>query len=203
MGSIESVLGRVKDIWRGRVHRWGSSGMKQSIWDKEHATGKWNCCENTPGDPIYGYIEKYCHGGGLLDLGCGSGNTGNEIAVDTYSYYTGIDVSSVALEKAALRSRQNGRGNLNKYFQSEIAAYVPNRKYDVILFRESIYYLPRLKITSTLERYKASLSPKGVFIVTVYNRETFDWIVQLIEQHYTLIEKHAPASSPEAFLIFR
>ena len=193
----------VKNTLRGQVQRRGTQWMKSRLWDAEYAGGKWDCCEATPGDSLYPYVEKYCHHGSILDLGCGSGNTGTELASDCYSQYTGIDVSQVAIEKAAKRSRQCGRGNLNEYSQSDIVAYSPPKKYDVILFRESVYYIPRPKFAATLERYSHHLLPAGVFIVSVYSRVDYDWVVRFIEEHYTVVERYLPTDSPEAFLVFR
>jgi SAM-dependent methyltransferase len=58
--------------------------MKRRLWNREFANGRWNFIENTSGDLIYGYIEKYCRGGSILDLGCGSGNTDCELDGDRY-----------------------------------------------------------------------------------------------------------------------
>jgi 2-polyprenyl-3-methyl-5-hydroxy-6-metoxy-1,4-benzoquinol methylase len=197
------MFGRVKNTLRGQVQRRGTQWMKSLLWDAEYAGGKWDCCDATPGDNIYHYLEKYCNRGKILDLGCGSGNTGTELAQDCYSQYTGVDVSEIAIKKAARRSRQCGRRNLNEYSQSDIVAYTPQGKYDVILFRESIYYIPRPKVAATLARFRLHLFPTGVFIVTVYSRVNFGWIVRLIQEHYTVLETYGPASSPEAFLVFR
>ncbi len=203
MTVVRSTIGRLKNTLRGRVQRWGSLRLKGMLWNREYASGKWDCCENTSGDSVYSYIERYCNSGGLLDLGCGSGNTGNELPPNKYDYYTGVDVSRVAIERAALRSRQNGRGHLNQYFESDIASYVPSREYDVILFRESIYYIARSKLPSTLERYRRYLRRNGVFIVTVYARDAFGWIVRFIEENHTVVERYWPATSSEVFLVFR
>src|ERR1043166_4020995 len=177
------MFARVKSALRGQVQRRGTPWMKSLIWDAEYAGGKWNCCEATPGDHVYQYLAKYCNHGSILDLGCGSGNTGTELAPESYSQYTGIDVSQVAIAKATKRSRECGRENLNEYSQSDIVGYSPPRKYDVILFRESVYYIPRPKFDATLKRYSRHLLPAGVFIVTVYSRVDYDWVVLFIGEH--------------------
>ena len=73
---------KIKNKLRGLTQRWGTSDMIQTLWDKEYASGKWDHCDSTPGDPVYGFVEKYCRNGSILDLGCGAGNTGNELAVN-------------------------------------------------------------------------------------------------------------------------
>src|SRR3989442_5532893 len=136
-----NALTRMKNILRGARQRWGTAQMKAGLWNREFANGSWDLIESTSGDPIYGFIEKYSHGGSILDLGCGSGNTGCELNADKYSSYLGVDISDVALERARQRSKASHRDQKNHYYQSEITSYAPSQKYDVILFRESIYYI--------------------------------------------------------------
>ena len=69
-------------------------------------------------------------GGSILDLGCGSGSTANELSGTAYQVYTGVDISDVALENAKKRTEENRRGDKNQYFQSNIFSYVLTRRYD-------------------------------------------------------------------------
>src|ERR1700761_5925657 len=100
MNPITKVRNKIRNFVRGRVQKWGSAQQKQKLWDEEFANGRWDFIENTSGDVIYQYLEKYCRKGSLLDLGCGSGNTGCELSADAYSEYLGVVISEVALEKA-------------------------------------------------------------------------------------------------------
>src|ERR1700751_2816376 len=96
---------KIKRAIRARIiKRWGIAASKRLIWDTEFASGQWNYLEHTEGDVIYAYLEKYSERGNILDLGCGSGNTGNELDYGSYESYTGTDVSAVAIRKAELRS---------------------------------------------------------------------------------------------------
>lgn len=135
------------------------------LWNREFSEGRWNFIEKTPGDVVYAYVEKYCRHGSILDLGCGSGNTGCELDRDSYEDYVGVDISDVAVQKAKRRSKRSGRWQKNSYFQGDIAAFRPKKQVDVILFRESIYYIPRSRISAVLERYAGYLKAGGVEIV--------------------------------------
>jgi SAM-dependent methyltransferase len=180
--------------------------MKRSVWDTEYSSGKWVHCENTAGDPIYGYIERYCRKGRLLDLGCGSGNTSNELKFDSYAAYTGVDISHSALDKARLRSASNGRAEKNTYVQSDVLSFEPPDKYDVILFRDSINSLPWMKIRPTLNWYASYLTEQGVFIVRVSGDASRNYkeIAALIEANFDMVEKHSmSASSGTVILVFR
>jgi SAM-dependent methyltransferase len=141
---------KARNVLRGVLQAHGPRNIKQRLWDQEFDGGRWDCLDSTAGDCIYPYLEKYARGGRILDLGCGSGSTSNELAATAYGSYTGVDISEVALEKARKRSQANGRADRNQYFQSDIITYVPSRTFDVILFRDSIAYVPWGRITAVL-----------------------------------------------------
>jgi SAM-dependent methyltransferase len=194
---------RVKNAWRGAVQRWGFPSMKRRLWNQEFATGRWDAIERTPGDMVYPFVEKYCRGGSLLDLGCGSGNTGCELAANSYEEYTGVDISDVAIEKARLKSQECQRGQKNHYIQADISSYVPAKTYDAILFRESIYYLPRTQINATLERYSRCLTGNGVIIIRWHARNVAEGQLKLIGGHLKTIEYYSPDPAGPVVVIFR
>jgi SAM-dependent methyltransferase len=194
---------RVRRVVNSRlVKRWGDHRTKQAIWDQEFQAGEWTQLDSTADDPVYIYLERYIRGGNILDLGCGAGNTGDELNERWYSEYTGVDVSQVATDLAAARSSRNGRDKKSQYLCGDIAAFVPSGLYQVILFRESIYYIPRSKIVDVLLRYRKHLKQDGVFIVRMFSRHKYKPIVRLIERNFELIES-APQSGPDIILVFR
>jgi len=158
-------VNKIKRAIRAIIKRWGTVASKRRVWDTEFASGQWNFIEHAKGDPIYTYLEKYSERGNILDLGCGSGKTGNELDDGSYESYTGADVSEVAIRKAELSSRKNRREAKNEYVCCDIESFVPSTAYNVILFRESIYYIPVTKIKAVLDRYAGYLKPNGVFVV--------------------------------------
>src|SRR5438093_4588953 len=156
------VIARLGNFIWARLKAWGGTAVKKKVWDKEFSNGAWDYIEHTAGDCVYQYIEKYCRKGSILDLGCGSGNTGNELLVDRYHAYTGVDISDVAVQKAKVRTLNNNRDKKNHYFQGDICSYEPDQRYDVILFRESIWYICPSKLQTVLDRYRRYLSTSGV-----------------------------------------
>lgn len=197
---------KLSNIWRAVKQKWAPSGIKQDLWDREYESGRWKHCEVTPDAYIYRFVEQYCRNGSILDLGCGSGNTGNEIEINKYQDYTGVDISAVALRKAENRSQECGRAAKNSYIECDIESYAPNKKHDVILFRESIYYIPYSKITSTLDNYRRHLSEdSGVFIVnaSASGSKSFLKILSLLETNYVIVEKYEPPDLDAYVLVFR
>lgn len=196
---------KIKNVIRGLKQRWGSPAIKRHIWDNEYAGGQWDHCDHTPDAFIYEYVYRYCRQGSVLDLGCGSGNTGNEMSPNHYAEYIGVDISEVAILKAAARSASLGRGKKNRYLQGDILDYTPAQRHDVILFRESIYYVPLLRIKSVLERYSEYLNAQGGFVVHVSGTKPAkaQQILAIIEKHFEVLEKSSPNNRGDFVVVFR
>lgn len=190
--------------WRRIIQTYGSEGMKQRQWDREFQEGVWDYLANTAGDPIYAIVEKYARNGSILDLGCGLGNTANELAGDSYFSYTGVDISNQAVQMAARRTQKNGRAHNTHFLQSDIEAYVPDKKHGVILFRDSIYYVPHSAVLRMLHRYMGYLEEDGVFILrlaaSVKSAPEFE---HMIAGNFSVLERHVFVSPPAVILVFR
>jgi 2-polyprenyl-3-methyl-5-hydroxy-6-metoxy-1,4-benzoquinol methylase len=169
--------------------KWGTARIKKLIWDKEFSSGQWSYINSTGEDIIYHYIEKYSNNGTILDIGCGAGNTGNELSINKYEKYAGLDISQNAVNNDILRSQQNNRSGKNYYFCGDMLTYIRDEKYDLILFRESIWYVRKGKIHSMLQRYSMYLKDHGCFIVSICQIDKHGHIIRLIEQEYTILER--------------
>ena len=74
---------------------------------------------------------------------------------------------------------------------------------DVILFKDSLYYVNRMQIARVLERYRESLTAGGVFSVHLDNSERHSWIQFLIESHFKVLEKSSVLDPTGVLLVFR
>jgi 2-polyprenyl-3-methyl-5-hydroxy-6-metoxy-1,4-benzoquinol methylase len=165
------IVDRSVRLFRGFLLSYGPSTLKRRVWDKEYAEDKWHFADHTVGDCVYAALEKYAASGDILDIGCGSGNTGTEMEESTYRSYLGVDISEEALNKARKRSAESGRQGKNSFECADFLSYTPGRRFDVILFRESLYHVPPNKIKSTLDRYAAHLKEGGVLIVRMFTAD--------------------------------
>jgi 2-polyprenyl-3-methyl-5-hydroxy-6-metoxy-1,4-benzoquinol methylase len=161
------IVDRTARFVRGFLLSYGPSTVKRHFWDKEYSEGKWTFASNTAADCVYPHLERYTKNAAILDIGCGSGNTGTEMAGD-YRSYLGVDISESALAKARRRSQECGRGEKNSFACADFMTYVPPSQYDVILFRESLYHVPLGKVKGTLDRYSEYLKANGVFVVRLF-----------------------------------
>jgi SAM-dependent methyltransferase len=183
------------------LQSYGTAQMKRSLWNGEFARGRWHCPDRSPGDFACAYVEKYARGGSILDLGCGAGRVAAELDASTYRQYVGVDVSDVALETARDDAARSGRAARNQFIQSDIATYVPAQRHDVILFIESLYYIPWRRIHAALDGYAKQLTPRGVFIVRIWTgTDKYMPLVRLIERHFEVLEQHS-STDPKAIVI--
>jgi SAM-dependent methyltransferase len=180
-----SLLRRISSAIR---KRWGNQSAKQSAWDSEYSSGKWSYTRSSNNkeadDPIYGCLEKHGAGGSILDLGCGGGMTALEMK-NNFGEYLGVDVSEVAVEKArSVLSKEADRAEKIQFMVSDIFTFEPPHGFSVILFRESIYYVPHRQIKGMLERYMAHLLPGGVLIVRLCDGLRYKGIVKVLEKEF-------------------
>jgi SAM-dependent methyltransferase len=162
------ILQRTLTFVRGFLTSYGPPSIKKKIWDKDFSSGKWDFIDNTSGDCVYSHLERFAQGGDILDLGCGPGNTANELSTGAYRSYVGVDISEAALAKAVKRTTDNGRADKNSFVCSDFLGYSPTKEFDIILFRESMYHIPYGQVLEILEKYSNSLKKSGVFVVRLY-----------------------------------
>lgn len=195
---------QVQNILRASLQKYGSEAAKRRLWNSEYATGRWNCLDNSSDQNASRLIEKYARSGGILDLGCGTGTIGIAISRAAYGFYTGLDVSDVAIEKAKQRAEESGRGDCNEYFRSDILSYEPTRRYDVILYGDSIYYIPEGKIPSMLERYSAFLAEDGVFVARLFEASGKRLeIIDMIQSRFHVLESYLDQQTLAYLVVFQ
>jgi 2-polyprenyl-6-hydroxyphenyl methylase/3-demethylubiquinone-9 3-methyltransferase len=206
------IAQRTVTFVQGFLKSYGPSKIKKRLWDKEFSGTKWNFMDNTAGDCVYPKLEKYAHDGDILDLGCGPGNTANELAIHAYRSYIGVDISEAALSKAMKRTQECGRADKNGFACSDFLGYMPTKDFDVILFRESMYHIPFGQVQVILDRYSKFLKNDGVFIVRLYaadhktgetkNRVTSK--IDLINREFDVMETYQHADvGRSTVLVFR
>ena len=202
---------RTLTFMRGLFKSYGPSSIKRLLWDQEFSGSKWNFIDHTASDCVYPHLEKYLKNGSILDLGCGPGNTANELAADAYETYVGVDISEVALGKAARRTEESGRADKNRFVRADFLSYVPTQQFDVILFRESMYHVPLGKVKTILDRYSEYLRDSGVFIVRMFTLELNSSKIKyrpkatmsVIETEFDVAEKRQHGESGPTVIVFR
>lgn len=194
---------KVRQVARRLLQAYGTSRSKKYLWNREFAAGRWDYIGSTPGDCIYSHVERYAGGGSILDLGCGSGSTATELLAASYECYFGVDISDVAINRAREKAERGGRGNRSYFLQGDIVSYQPSRQFNVILLRDSLYYLPVGRIKAVLERYSKYFAKDGVFIVRMAWCDKYKAIVNAIETRFVIVEKQWYENPNVLVLVFR
>ncbi len=171
----------IKNPVIGFLKRFGPRRIKRVIWNEELASAK----DPENRDPVTPLVEKYAAGGPILDLGCGIGYLGGFINKASYSTYVGVDISDRAIEDAN-RKRKSSKVH---FVASDIESYIPTGGFNVILFKDSIYYIPFANISKLLTRCKKYLLRDGVFIVRIADGKRYTNILKLIEANFNLVER--------------
>jgi SAM-dependent methyltransferase len=204
------IAERTRNVMRGLVKRYGPSKMKMKLWDQEFAGTHWDFIDDTRGDCVYPHLEKHLKGGSILDLGCGPGNSANELSLSSYSTYIGVDISKEALAKAAKRTAENGRTAKNSFVCSDFLDYQPEQKFDVILFRESMYHIPLRKVEPILKHFSNHLTDKGVFVVRMNmsdgkggHKSRLGSMIEIVETDFSVLEKRQYGDSGPTVIVFR
>ena len=190
------IVRRTLTFVQGFLTSYGPSSIKKKLWDRDFSSGKWDFIDDTAGDCVYPFLEKYANHGNILDLGCGPGNTANELTSDAYKTYIGVDISAAALEKAVRRTKENGRADKNSFVVSDFLGYAPTQDFDIILFRESLYHVPYGQVKPILDKYSKHLKPGGVFIVRLYAGDERPGVIKprvirkmdLIKNNFDIVE---------------
>lgn len=202
------IIDRTLRFTRGFLLSYGPSPIKKVFWNKEFSNGKWNFIDDTAGDCVYSHLDRHAVNKAVLDLGCGPGNTANEMA-PSYRTYLGVDISVEALAKARRRTQQNGRSHKNSFEQGDFLSYAPKQEFDVILFREAMYHVPLGKVKKTLDRFSQYLTPDGIFIVRLYVLENGkpkyrpSAMIGIMEREFDVMEKGHYEKSGATVLVFR
>jgi SAM-dependent methyltransferase len=204
------IAQRALTVMRGLLKRYAPSKVKMMLWDQEFSGSHWDFIDHTAGDCVYPHLEKHLRDGSILDLGCGPGNTANELAATSYRTYVGVDISQAALGKATKRTEQNGRTAKNRFACADFISYVPTQQFDVILFRESMYHVPLGKVKAMLDHYSNYLVEGGVFIVRMNTSDgkgsgkyRLTAMVNVMEAEFEIVEKCQYGGSGPTVIVFR
>jgi SAM-dependent methyltransferase len=206
------IVRRTLTFVQGFLTSYGPSSIKKKLWDRDFSSGKWDFIDDTAGDCVYPFLEKYANHGNILDLGCGPGNTANELTSDAYKTYIGVDISAAALEKAVRRTKENGRADKNSFVVSDFLGYAPTQDFDIILFRESLYHVPYGQVKPILDKYSKHLKTGGVFIVRLYAGDERPGVIKprvirkmdLIKNNFDMVEyRRFETAALPTVLVFR
>jgi 2-polyprenyl-3-methyl-5-hydroxy-6-metoxy-1,4-benzoquinol methylase len=139
-------------------------GLNAAVWDVQYRLGMWDRIDSASGARMIASLEKYTNGPAILDLGCGKG-VNLHLAVSKYRRYHGVDISPHSIRTARKHARPNA-----SFEAADILRYQTSERYDAILLREVLYYLPEQSIAEFLRRITGFLEPDGKILIQFWDK---------------------------------
>ena len=159
--------------------------INESGWNDQYNTGRWSYLDQLSELAHYSVIVGYCQhfalNGKILDVGCGEGVLQQRLSILPYGHYTGIDISSVAIENA-----QQYKNKHTEFQATDALSFQTNERYNIIIFNESLYcFNDCIKV---LQHYQSLLTDDGVFIISMHVQELSLKHWKRIEEHHDVID---------------
>ena len=161
--------------------------IRNILWNNEYKKGKWDYLLTGDNLNTINLIKKYLNKGRILDLGCGFGTLVDMLGENNYKEYTGVDISQNAIKKAI----ENHYSCLKcRFISQDIFSYVPDKKYDLVLFHEVIYYFDYIEIRKLINKYSMYLNDKGLLCFSIDNKKDFSHVVEFLINNYNATGIH-------------
>lgn len=162
------------------------SRNKKQQWDKQYARGTWDTLKSPLEEERFGavrqLIAKYSRKGSILEVGCGEGILQSTLDPHLYTGYLGIDISEVAIQKAAYLENAHVH-----YRYADMEKFIPEQLYDIIVFSETLYYAANP--LQLMQLYMEYLQPGGVLIVSVFENPRNKKAMDLINGSFPFTEE--------------
>lgn len=176
--------------------RFGGLVLRRRAFDQKYSDGSWDYFDKDHSFEMVKVVEKYARKGRILDIGCGTGILVSMMKPDAFKHYLGVDVSPEAIARA-----QQSKSEKIHFEISDIQNYKCKDTFDLIVFEESLYYVPFFR-RRLLQRCAQWLKPKGLFIVTVADPRRFRGMVKMIRRNFQIVDDRCFSNSRRLLLVF-
>jgi 2-polyprenyl-3-methyl-5-hydroxy-6-metoxy-1,4-benzoquinol methylase len=137
----------------------------RTLLDSQYAAAEWDYLRSLPETPRFGVVAAYCHrlaaGRSVLEVGCGEGILLDHLNRSCVASYTGVDISSVAIDRA--RALSDDR---TTFVCAPAEKYVPEGTHQVIVFTEVMEYFD--DPLAVVQRYEQFLADDGRVIISMF-----------------------------------
>ncbi|MGR7024931.1 class I SAM-dependent methyltransferase [Geodermatophilus sp. URMC 62] len=137
----------------------------RALLDAQYEAADWDYLRSITEAPRFGVVAAYCHrlagSSTLLEVGCGEGILLEHLDRSRFDHYTGVDISSVAIDRA--RALEDHRVT---FVCASAEDYVPERTHQLIVFNEVVEYFD--DPLDVVRRYEPFLAPDGRVVVSAF-----------------------------------
>jgi trans-aconitate methyltransferase len=166
-------------------------------FDEKFRNGHWNFAASRSSE-LVDVVEKHLGSGALLVMGCGTGSLIGALKPESFSSVLGIDMSAEAITRAREHTARNV-----VFEQGDILKYESDKKFSVILFSESLYYIKPWRRRGLLSKLRRNLEPEGTFIVTIAQPSRYAGIIRMIRRNFQVLEDRRFTNSERHLIVFR
>ena len=154
-------MNRLLSFFRRKILR-----IPADRWDYQYAQGDWEglASESARLQAVINLIEANYKAPAILEIGCGKAVMLQQMTGGSFSTFTGIDFSQVAIRGARLYETERIR-----FVHADMQSFMPGNMYDVIAFNESLYYAK--DPASVFDRYLPYLKEGGSVIVSAFQNK--------------------------------
>jgi 2-polyprenyl-3-methyl-5-hydroxy-6-metoxy-1,4-benzoquinol methylase len=176
--------------------RFGWQKLRSLAFDEKYRRGDWNFCTEGTGE-LADVVCRYLGEGDLLVMGCGGASILKDLPAPNLKSALGIDLSQEAIRLAGRFASEKISFQL-----ADMVTFECPQPYDVILFSESLNYVPLAEQEPFLRRLGKSLKPNGEFIVTIAQAKRYADMLEGVRRHFAVLEDRSFSGSNRHLLVF-
>lgn len=180
----------------GIASRLGWKSLRAMAFDEKYRNGTWNFA--TEDADLLCLIEKYAAKGNILALGCGAARLVGILKPGSFESFVGVDLSPEAIAQANKMASDRVRFEVG-----DMTTYECQRRFEIILFAESIYYVNARSREKLLRRLRESLAPEGRIIVSIAHPHRYVDIIEMIRRGFRVDVDIGPPENGRQVLAFR
>lgn len=147
-------------------------GGKRDFWEETYRVGEWNFLDSKEQSPRHILISGLALQSRsvemeILDIGCGRATLLRHLP-EVNVQYTGLDVSEAVIQEN--RAKFSGRANAT-FTASDLFLFKPeDKKFDVVVLNEVLYYLPLRQAARALKHCSDLLRDDNSLIIVSMNK---------------------------------
>ena len=177
--------------------RVGTRKLRSLTFDGRFQTGIWDFSTESPG--LVSLVERYSAGGRILVLGCGSCPIAGLLSPASFTSFVGVDLSPEALVRARRYSAPGVTFELG-----DMVTYECRQPVDVILFSDSLYYVPPFSRQRLLSRLATRLTDRGRIVVAIAQPRRYDGILEMVRRNFAVeLDQELDGEAGRHVLVFR
>jgi hypothetical protein len=176
------------------ARRFGWASLRAAAFDAKFLAGEWG---RTESPRLVRLVEQYADHRAVLCLGCGTNLLGPMIDREKYLYYLGVDLSIQAL-RIASKNMPDGA-----FIRQNMETFDFDHPIDpgVVVFPESIYYVPVDRTVTLLDRW---INADTVGIVTIAHPGRYgEYLKQIRRRFEVLIDDPLEVGGERRVIVFR